>query len=97
MATLFSNNSRIIKAVIEAVSPVPVSVRSVQAKDFPLSADVVVTMGQISKETEFLALGVRAKATVVLPEGAEWLAEKAAKGQIELIAGSDLSRADNNF
>lgn len=97
MVTLFSNDNRLIKAVLDAIAPVPVELISVKAADFPLRADCVATMGQISKATEFLAMGVRASSTVVLPEGAEWLAERASDGRITAIAGSDLSRADNNF
>lgn len=98
MVTLFSNDSRLIKAVKDAVHPCRVDVWAVRVKSFPPLADVVVTMGQISKETEFLAMTLKASGgTIVLPEGAEWLSDRVADGRIKIMVGSDASRADRVF
>lgn len=79
---------------MDAISPTALAVHRVGVQSFPKRADVVVTLGQINKDTEFLAMTLRSSGTVVLPEGAWWLSERCADGRITSLAGSDLSRAD---
>lgn len=94
---LYSNDSRLVKAVIQAVAPVPVAVHAVGVKSFPSTVDAIVTLGQISRDTEVLAMTLKASSTVVLPEAEWWLSERCEDGRITSLAGSDLSRTDKVF
>ncbi|MGH7867286.1 MAG: hypothetical protein ACREP9_06545 [Candidatus Dormibacteraceae bacterium] len=85
---LYSRDPRIVKSVREWASPVKVILGRINVSDLPRKADLVVTMGQLNKETELFAMRMGAMC-LVLPEGGNWLGEHI--DRYPLIVGVDLA------
>lgn len=94
---LWSNSSRIRKAVQEAVSPTDVTNHAIGDKaglrtnsaGTPIRADAIITTGVETGELQRYAVAKSARYVVCLPEAAEWLCTQVESGSIRVMIGSD--------